>query len=456
MNFYPLLILCLTFTTVFAKTDTSGIKFEENLSWEQIKAQAKKDNKYIFIDCYTTWCGPCKAMDKEVYVNDSVGAYFNKHFISVKVQMDKTKNDENYVKQWYNTADALTKQYKIDIFPSFIFLSPDALIVHKESGYKPAQDLIKIGETALRPGKVYNDPFAKYDSLIADYKMGKKEYSQMLYMFEQAKKTNDLEIAKQLHKDYKMYLEKSDDKNWYTKDNIIFISSITNSHSKFFKLFYPDGKRVDEIMSHPGYAAKIVDQIIYKEILKEYGIEDKPGGVLWNGKITDSVEADWKYIYKTIKKQYNKYYAERNLITAKKNWYLQHKNFPKAARFYFLKLEKYGIDTVQMFPGSNIDLMEHLVINTYAWEIFKWLDDRELLKAAIKWMREVVKRDYAGLYTDTYANLLYKVGENEKAILWQQKALELAVKNNYKPDIEEIGERLYMMKQGKRTWKRPL
>jgi thiol:disulfide interchange protein len=49
------------------RIDTSkGINFENNLSWEQVKEKAKAENKYIFVDCYATWCGPCKAMDKEV------------------------------------------------------------------------------------------------------------------------------------------------------------------------------------------------------------------------------------------------------------------------------------------------------------------------------------------------------------------------------------------------------
>ena len=42
-----------------------GIKFE-NGTWAEILAKAKKENKYVFLDAFTTWCGPCKWMDKEV------------------------------------------------------------------------------------------------------------------------------------------------------------------------------------------------------------------------------------------------------------------------------------------------------------------------------------------------------------------------------------------------------
>lgn len=50
-----------------------GIKFEESLNWKQVLQRAKEGNRYIFVDCYATWCGPCKEMDKTVYSNEKVG-----------------------------------------------------------------------------------------------------------------------------------------------------------------------------------------------------------------------------------------------------------------------------------------------------------------------------------------------------------------------------------------------
>src|SRR4051812_34660552 len=66
----------------------SGITWVDNLNWQQVLKKAKKEKKYIFVDCFTTWCGPCKKMDKVVYTNDSLGDFLNAKFISVKLQMD--------------------------------------------------------------------------------------------------------------------------------------------------------------------------------------------------------------------------------------------------------------------------------------------------------------------------------------------------------------------------------
>src|SRR5688500_9082633 len=71
----------------------SGIKWITGITWEQVKQKAKQENKNIFLDCFASWCIPCRAMDKDIYTNDTVGNVMNDKFICVKVQMDKTSID---------------------------------------------------------------------------------------------------------------------------------------------------------------------------------------------------------------------------------------------------------------------------------------------------------------------------------------------------------------------------
>ena len=49
-----------------------GINFFEG-SWSDVLAEAKKQNKYIFLDTYAEWCSPCKWMEKNIFTKDSVG-----------------------------------------------------------------------------------------------------------------------------------------------------------------------------------------------------------------------------------------------------------------------------------------------------------------------------------------------------------------------------------------------
>src|SRR5688572_597879 len=92
------------------QAEEKGIQWVNDLNWQQVVAKAKSENKFIFVDCYATWCGPCKLMDKDVYPQKVVGDFANSRFISVKVQMDKTDKDVVKVREWYNDAATLSSQ----------------------------------------------------------------------------------------------------------------------------------------------------------------------------------------------------------------------------------------------------------------------------------------------------------------------------------------------------------
>eukprot|EP01132_Coremiostelium_polycephalum_P019130 gene19130-22763_t len=89
-----------------------GTHFEHGLTWKQVKEKALKENKYLLVDCFTTWCGPCKYMSSTIFPQEKVGAFFNKNFVNVKVQFDKTPGDNEEVKSWYADAEAIDKEFK--------------------------------------------------------------------------------------------------------------------------------------------------------------------------------------------------------------------------------------------------------------------------------------------------------------------------------------------------------
>ena len=66
-----LLILLLVGWNVGAQTtDTTtqqqeGIIFMENQPWKSVLQKAKEQNRLIFMDCYTVWCGPCKGLSQD-------------------------------------------------------------------------------------------------------------------------------------------------------------------------------------------------------------------------------------------------------------------------------------------------------------------------------------------------------------------------------------------------------
>ena len=53
------------------------------------------------MDCFTTWCGPCRFMSATIFPQEETGNYFKDKFISVKVQLDTTAKDADNIKAWY-------------------------------------------------------------------------------------------------------------------------------------------------------------------------------------------------------------------------------------------------------------------------------------------------------------------------------------------------------------------
>lgn len=452
-------------------TERKGIHWTTGLSWEQVKQKAKAENKYIFIDAYTTWCGPCKMMDRYVYPNDTVGDFFNQHFISIKVQMDRTKNDGEYVRSWYEDAKSMSRRYMIEAFPTAIFLSPDAKMVYKGQGFAPVQDFISMANVALTPGNVYHDPYLEYQNLVSEYKKGIKHYDRMADMIKTAFKLNNGDFARELLKDHVNYASTVSEKERYTKGNIdVWSSFILKPDSKAFAFFLKDGDKIDKVMNQKGYSRDIVDKAIQARIVDSFfhmqkGETMTPGGVkVPNSEIMfhqlavradgkpgepDYVEADWKELENMIRKYFNSDYAKRNVLTARYKWYEQHQNRVGALKAYFARLAKWPPDKLEI--GTN----------DFAWHTFLYSNDKELLKEASKWQGKLIQQ-WPGRaeILDTYANLFYKLGRTEEAIQWEEKALNImltAVSNGHKSDTIEDDIKTYKdviekMKKGEPTY----
>jgi len=127
------LLLCCLVIYAQDDTDSKGIIFHQNESWERILELARKENKLIFMDCYTTWCSPCKALAKEVFPRSEVGDFFNPRFINV--QYDMEKGDGKMLNDKY-------KQYIIG-YPTMLLIDKDGKVLQQMAGYQEPDKLIE-------------------------------------------------------------------------------------------------------------------------------------------------------------------------------------------------------------------------------------------------------------------------------------------------------------------------
>ncbi len=111
-------------------------------------------------------------MDKEIYPLKEVGDVYNRQFISVKVQMDKTDKDDSLVKKWYRDAASLQLTYTVSSFPTFLFFSPDGKPMHKIAATKSPNGFIELAKDAQNPDK-------QYYSILKNYMPGKLDTAEL-------------------------------------------------------------------------------------------------------------------------------------------------------------------------------------------------------------------------------------------------------------------------------------
>lgn len=139
-----LLLLAGTILPLRAQDRPEGIVFLENERWEEVLQKAKQENKLIFTDCYTSWCGPCKMMATEIFPQAEAGEFFNANFISFKTDAEKSEDGRN-----------IAKDYNVTAYPTFLFVNGDGELVYRFLGAKSLNELIVEGGKALAAQKVY-------------------------------------------------------------------------------------------------------------------------------------------------------------------------------------------------------------------------------------------------------------------------------------------------------------
>jgi thiol-disulfide isomerase/thioredoxin len=224
-----LLLACLFFSSTFLKAQ--GIEFFHG-TWAEALQEAVKTERPIFVDAYTTWCGPCKAMAKNVFTQEEVGKFFNANFINMKLDMETPE------------GKSFESKYPVSAYPTLFFIDPKGKVIKKVVGGQKAEGLITHGKEALKG----NDNSIDYSK---EYDAGKRDYD---FMLKYIKSLNN--VGKPSLKIANDYLASSPNITEDQKMNFIF-ESATEADSKLFEFILENKSKMIGLIGEEKFNEKV-------------------------------------------------------------------------------------------------------------------------------------------------------------------------------------------------------
>lgn len=384
-----ILLLSALVIASFGLAQTKEIHFEKS-SFADIKAKAKKENKLIFIDAYTTWCGPCKWMAKNVFTNDTAADYFNAKFINAKIDMEQGEGPE------------IGKLYNVKCYPNLLVIDGDGNLVHRAAGALVTKDFIQFGENAFNTEK----RFSKYTTEYA----AKKSDATFLLSYMNVLDRSCLPADDAV----KDYFATQKEENYSNRTNWeVMKNYVTDYKSKEFAHLL---KNVDTYKKL--YTADSVDNQI-KMVLLQSGNRAlfTKEGVSEKGYNTFISEI----------KQLNYTKTDEVLFSLNLSYYQRAGNWTDYSKL--------------LVEQGDLYLKDPNQINNVSWTLYEHSDDKNALLKAEFWMGKVVK-DLGEWYAyDTYAAVLYKLKKKKEAKAAADRAIEMAkkegaAKDEYKGTLE--------------------
>lgn len=388
-----------------------GIQFQTLLSWQEVITKAKAEYKYIFIQIANDSCKDCNAMINGVYSNEYIGKYFNAEFFSFRVTGELLNRVILKHKAPLLYEKDVLKHNTLTRYPIYLFFSPDGNLVHKGMGKMSPNVFMQLARSATNPS-------GQYYTLLNKYFSGIKDYPLMIDLAVRAKELGDKDTANLIATDFKKnYLDRLSDSELCTAANIEFINEfpqLESTNGRLFRLCFHKPEMVDK-ETNKGFAAGFVRSYINKEEVDEK---------LWkDGKVITDLP-DWEKIASSVQKKFGRNYSEELIRSAKMVFYrleLKWREYVNAVNeFYKNKPPKPG-------EGLSSDSWD---LNGRAWDVFLNCNDSSVLRSALQWSSMSIELDPVNVqYFDTKANLLYKLGQPDEAIAWQELAIQHEIVN---------------------------
>lgn len=307
MNKIKIILVLVSFCMLFGleskaelqsdKKEKSGIQFEHT-SWQEILKKAKSENKLIFIDAYTTWCGPCKVMAKNVFTDDEVGVFFNQNFINVKLDMEK------------EPGLSLKSKLNVTAYPTLIFIDANENIEHKAVGALPKADFLKFGNEVLGGVMKLSDYNEAYQQKgISDFEFLTNYLKMLSSAGENAKLKevvmryfDELESAKLLSQEnwnlFKEYIHTTENKAFLyllnNRERFETAYTVKEVEEKIYYTCLRQGNQLCDKLKSGKFQLNAQRQTQFLSMLKKYEVKDRARITAYSNISTARSLGDWK------------------------------------------------------------------------------------------------------------------------------------------------------------------
>ncbi len=357
----------LVLITFFSIPALSGeIAFIKN-DWQKAREMAAVQDKMLLVDFYTDWCKWCRVMDTTTFRDPAVVAYVNEHFIPLSIDAER------------DFGITVAMKYRVNAYPTYGYFTPDGRLVLKSLGYQPADEYIDV----LRNAVTRSDSGLVYEGVTPETDLEYPEFFRLASGTRKARKNPEQGIVD-------AWLAGQEDLFAEVPFSVICRFSTPETISDFV----------------------IGNSEKYEKLYGTDDVEMKISSII-SDRLRSAIRENDAKMFEGVLNLSDTY--EKGDRDARHQRYRM--------RFYsgtgdwkkYAEMVSGAIDAGTMSDGA---------INSAAWTIYENCEDAAIVKQAVVWMAKIITDASPYAYLDTYAAVLFKGGEREKAETYALKAIE--------------------------------